>query len=428
MEENYFFFLFEEICDIILELFIRNGENTLESFENFLLNLKNYEKTRNINHFKGYTLDNFQNLVNIFIKNPNPHTVKISVVGTNGKGSVSNILWSILKSNLKVGLYTSPHLISFTERIKINSLEISHAFMNDWFENLNKEEVNLLQEASYFEILTLLAMIYFDKNLVDVQIIEAGLGGRLDATRCFYSDIVVITKIALDHTEILGNTIGEILNEKLGIVSEKNKKIFFMKQNCISEKVVQDFLLNKNFNNKIEIYEFNDDIKLYNNYLEYNYKYCNFICENIKDIYKEKNQKDLKVNLDFKTHITISGRMEILRKDPIIIFDVSHNPSGIENLLYSVSKSYLNEKWDILLGVMGDKDIDGIFRVILNSAIVNTIYLLIEPPFINHTFQKERIIQLKSIGDEFFDENKNNFIVTGSFRLYPKLKRILANN
>ena len=398
----------------------------MESFENFLLNLTNFEKSRNVNHFKEYNLSNFQKLVNYFNKNPNPNSIKISIVGTNGKGSVSNLLAKKLNQNYRTGLYTSPHLINFTERIQLNSVEIPMDFLNIWINNLSEDEINLLLTLSYFEILTLVAMIYFELKQVDFQIIEAGLGGRLDATRCFYSDIVVITRIELDHVEILGDTLEKILIEKMGIITENTKKIFYMKQDCVTVDLIKKYISSKKYNN-IEIYEFKDQIMEYNNYLDYNNKYCNFIIENIKEFYKSKKNKELSVNIENYQDIKISGRMEIINYEPFIIYDVSHNPSGIENLLVSISKTYLGKKWDIILGVMSDKDIEGIVFNILSSNIVENIYILQEFPFTDLNIENSRIKKIINLETNFLWKKEQFYIVTGSFRIFPILKRILAN-
>jgi dihydrofolate synthase/folylpolyglutamate synthase len=397
------------------------------TFENFLLNLTNFEKTRNVNHFKEYNLSNFEKLINYFNKIPNSNSTKISIVGTNGKGSVSTILSEILNENYSTGLYTSPHLISFTERIRLNSKEVSLDFLNKWINNLSEDEKNLLSNGSYFEILTLVAMIYFESNQVEFQIIEAGLGGRLDATRCFYSDFIVITKIDLDHVEILGDTLEKILIEKLGIITEKTKKIIYMKQDCITHDIIQNYINNNKYNN-IEIYEFKEDIINYNNYIEYNYKYCIFILEIINEYYKLRKNKELLLKLENFQNIKISGRMEIINIEPFILYDVSHNPSGIENLLVSISKTYSGKKWDIILGVLGDKDLDDIIIKVINSSIIENIYLLQESPFSEVKIENKRIKKINSLEAEFFSNNKEgNYIVTGSFRLFPILKRILAN-
>ena len=398
----------------------------MNSFENFLLNLINFEKSRNVNYFKEYNLSYFDKLVSYFNKFPNSKSIKFSIVGTNGKGSVSTILAEILNENYTIGLYTSPHLITFTERIRINLKDVSLDFLDTWLNNLNDEEKNLLSNASYFEILTLVAMIYFEINQVEFQIIEAGLGGRLDATKCFYSDIIVITKIDLDHVEILGDTIEKILIEKLGIITESTKMIFYMKQDCITNDIINNYL-NINKLKNIDIYEFEEEIENYNNYLEYNYKYCNFILEKIKDLYKLKVNRDLLVGSKNLNKIKINGRMEIINLDPFIIYDVSHNPSGIYNLLVSITKTYPMRKWDIVLGVLGDKDIDEIIIKIFNFSIINKINLLKESPFSDSKIDNKRLIKINNLETDFSWNREKFYIVTGSFRLFPIIKRILAN-
>ena len=171
----------------------------------FLQKLKNFEISRNKLHFQSYSLSPFEKILDSFLE-PNPHLLfRISVVGTNGKGSVSEFLSTLLSKIGNVGLYTSPHLFSFTERIKLNGNPISKEWINEWMESLPTKKRNDLHTLSYFEFLTLLAFVYFRECKTSYEVLEAGLGGRLDATKTSQPDFVVLTKVDLDHTEILGN-------------------------------------------------------------------------------------------------------------------------------------------------------------------------------------------------------------------------------
>ena len=181
--------------------------------------------------------------------NPHNKLKTIHIAGTNGKGSTAAILQSILRAaGLKVGLYTSPHLVSFNERIRVNGSPISNDFIIDFMKKFN-DDINEI-ESTFFETTTVLSLCYFYFKKVDVAIIETGLGGRLDSTNVLNPNLSIITSIDIDHQNILGNTIEEIANEKAGII-KKNTPLITFKQ----PKKILDILRNraKTLNAKIEI-------------------------------------------------------------------------------------------------------------------------------------------------------------------------------
>ena len=181
--------------------------------------------------------------------NPHNKLKTIHIAGTNGKGSTAAILQSILRTaGLKVGLYTSPHLVSFNERIRVNGSPISNDFIIDFMKKFN-DDINEI-ESTFFETTTVLSLCYFYFKKVDVAIIETGLGGRLDSTNVLNPNLSIITSIDIDHQNILGNTIEEIANEKAGII-KKNTPLITFKQ----PKKILDILRNraKTLNAKIEI-------------------------------------------------------------------------------------------------------------------------------------------------------------------------------
>ena len=176
----------------------------------FLSSLTNLEKTRNFNVFKDYSLDEFISVLDSFdLLKTNENTLRISLVGTNVKGSTAfslSQLFLTLENCSPVGLYTSPHLIIQNERIQVNGDMISDEWMNHKLNTFAKEEIERLKTLSYFEFFTFLSILFFKDNGCKTEIYEAGLGGRLDATKLVNPNIVVLTEVSLDHTEILGNT------------------------------------------------------------------------------------------------------------------------------------------------------------------------------------------------------------------------------
>ena len=260
----------------------------------------------------------------------NPHIgiKSIQVAGTNGKGSVCSMLSNIFTvSGYKTGLFTSPHLVNINERIRINGIPIS----NEKIDLFVKKYKNTIEDikSTFFETITALAFWYFKKSNVDIAILETGLGGRLDSVTICNPFLTIITPIALDHTEILGDTLPKIAFEKSGIM-KKNVDCISSKQ----EKSVKKILVN-------EANKRGCSIKFINNYKNINYKInicgdhqienaqlCIFAISHIKN-YLIKNSS-IKKGLET---VTWYGRNQIIKKKPHIIFDVAHNSSGIQAFL-----------------------------------------------------------------------------------------------
>ena len=304
------------------------------------------------------------------LDNPQERLKCIHVAGTNGKGSTSHMLASILReAGYKVGLYTSPHLKDFRERIKINGNQIPENFVSD-FINANKVffEAN---DMSFFEMTVGLAFDYFAKEKVDIAIIEVGMGGRLDATNVIMPLISVITNIALDHTQFLGNTLGAIAQEKAGIIKPGIPIV-------IGEYTpeTQPVFLAKAKENHSEIYFASDLISetypsdLVGDYQAHNKKTA------IQTITILNSQKKFKISeaniksglLNVVKNTGLEGRWQQLGESPKIICDTAHNKNGLEIVMKQIQK----EKFDtlhIVLGVVNDKDLDEILPLFPKNAI-----------------------------------------------------------
>jgi len=314
-------------------------------------------------------LTNAHLLVN-HLDNPQKNINCIHVAGTNGKGSTSHMLASILQeAGYKVGLYTSPHLKDFRERIKINGIEISEEFMCD-FINQNKvffESNNL----SFFEMTVGLAFDYFAKEKVDIAIVEVGMGGRLDATNVIIPLVSVITNIGLDHTQFLGNTLEAIAYEKAGII--KTKIPVIIGEYTDETKAV---FLAKAKENHSEIYFASDLIQepltsdLIGDYQVYNTK---TVLQTVTIINSQKEFKISEANvksglLNVVKNTGLEGRWQQLGEFPKIICDTAHNKNGLEIVMKQIQK----EKFDtlhIILGVVNDKDLDEILPLFPSDAI-----------------------------------------------------------
>ncbi|MGK7389609.1 MAG: bifunctional folylpolyglutamate synthase/dihydrofolate synthase, partial [Candidatus Cyclobacteriaceae bacterium M2_1C_046] len=188
--------------------------NSIESVNSYLESIPKFQTSGK--SAANFDLDHFKKFCNE-LGNPESKYPTIHVAGTNGKGSTCQILASIYqRAGYRVGMYTSPHLLNFSERFKINGIEISDAKLVEFF---NAFESQLKKNGlSYFEISTAIAFWYFASQQVDLAIIEVGLGGRLDATNIIKPEVSVITNISLDHTDILGDSVNEIAREKAGII------------------------------------------------------------------------------------------------------------------------------------------------------------------------------------------------------------------
>ena len=302
------------------------------------------------------------------LKNPQYKFKSIHVAGTNGKGSSSHMLASILQeAGYKVGLYTSPHLKDFRERIKINGKEVSKAFVIDFIEqNKTFLEANKL---SFFEMTVGMAFDYFSKQKVDISIIEVGLGGRLDSTNIITPEVSLITNIGLDHVQFLGNTLALIASEKAGIIKPLIPVVISETQ--AETKPVFNAVAEKN-NSKIV---FADHIK-HDTFLtdlkgSYQSKNIQGVLESIKIIQDkgfEISNQDIKNGLLHSVINTgLKGRWQILKTTPKVICDTAHNAEGLTVTIQQLLKEPY-QKLHIVFGVVNDKDLVSILPLLPKQA------------------------------------------------------------
>jgi len=328
-----------------------------------------------------------------YFGHPHKSFKTIHVAGTNGKGSTSHMLASVLaKAGYKVGLYTSPHLKDFRERIRINGVMISE-----------KEVINLVAKhkaifekvkPSFFEMTVALAFDYFARQKVDVAVIEVGLGGRLDSTNIITPELSVITSISFDHTDLLGDSLEKIAYEKAGIIKPftpvvisqtqvETELVFEGKAKVTDSQIYfadQIYRVNKvdNENPNYQIF----DIQKNNGTLFTNLK-LDLLGEYQKknilgviastDVLKKKGFKISKKNIrDGLATVTTStglmGRWQKLQDKPLIICDTGHNVDGITQVLSQLLK-VKRDKLHFVIGMVGDKDIDGVLSLLPKDAI-----------------------------------------------------------
>ena len=289
------------------------------------------------------------------LKDPHKKFRNIHIAGTNGKGSIAHMLSSIFQeAGYKVGLYTSPHLKDFRERIKINGKMISQKKVIDFVKKYKYdfEKINL----SFFEFTVALAFNYFAKEKIDIGIIETGLGGRLDSTNIILPELSIVSNIGIDHTNLLGNTIEKIAREKAGIIKSKTPVIIGRNQKKI-RKILIDVANKKNTTLKYSS-PHNYQTDLNGNYQKENINtVVTAILELQKVGWKIKNKDIQNGLLNTKKNTGILGRWQKLKEKPLIICDIAHNKDGINAIIKQLKKQKYNNL-HIVFGTVNDKSLD----------------------------------------------------------------------
>ena len=331
-------------------------------------------------------LDNTITLDNHF-DNPHNKFKTIHIGGTNGKGSCSHTIAAILQSaGYKVGLFTSPHLVDFRERIRINGVMIPEQYVVDFVEN-EKDFFEPLH-PSFFELTTALAFKYFAENNVDIAVIEVGLGGRLDCTNIISPILSVITNIGFDHIQFLGNTLEKIASEKAGII--KNNTPVVIGETTPETRTV--FIQKAtSTNSAIYLAEENNIIRSHqhshNGGIDYVTKTYGTIHGELSGLCQIKNTATIltasnvlaKIGLAIQPENIIEGfkhvceltglrgRWEKIDETPITICDTGHNINGLEYIVKQLQQQKY-EKLHIVFGMVNDKDIEGVLSIIPKDA------------------------------------------------------------
>ena len=333
--------------------------------------------------------------LDVMFDHPHHNFKSVHIAGTNGKGSVSHMLASILmECGYKTGLYTSPHLKDFRERIRINGEKIEKEFIMEFvsgFLNLNTAK---RLEPSFFELTVLMAFDYFSKNKVDIAIIEVGLGGRLDSTNILKPELSIITNISLDHTFLLGDTLGKIALEKAGIIKRKVPVIIgeshpqtgmIFKGVATELSAPLDFA-DQNFNVGVglmskdnrQIFTVRKGEKVVYQNLELDllgiYQSKN-ICTVISAVEQLRGQgwtipeSSIRKGLDKVCENTgLMGRWQVIGENPKIICDTGHNEGGIREVVTQIRYTPY-KKLHFIIGMVNDKDIAGVLNLLPRNAI-----------------------------------------------------------
>ncbi|HUC81829.1 MAG TPA: folylpolyglutamate synthase/dihydrofolate synthase family protein [Flavisolibacter sp.] len=358
--------------------------------------------------------------------NPHEKFKSIHVAGTNGKGSVSHMLAAIFQTaGYKTGLYTSPHLYDFRERIRIGGAMISEDFVVDFVERI-KPLIEKI-EPSFFEITVAMAFEAFAAQEVDVAIIEVGLGGRLDSTNIITPELSIITNIGWDHMNMLGNSLEEIAGEKAGIIKEavpvvvgetvpETKPVFEKKAKVQNAPLVfaeENFQLN--------------DYRLHDDHLEITYKRGQNefvqIQTDLPGIYQIENVRTVlaaveilkktwalsqtvvnKALQNVKSITGLMGRWDVLHSSPTIVLEVAHNKNGVEKMLSHLKQVAFN-RLHIVIGLVKDKEVDDVLALLPQNASYYFTQAQI-PRAMKGKLLQEKAIKYQLSGDVFNDVNQ----------------------
>ena len=374
-----------------------------EAIEWLFVQMPNYQIAGQKAYKPG--LDNIKKLCEFF-GNPQDKIKTIHIGGTNGKGSTSNMLASVLQEcGYKIGLYNSPHLIDFTERIKVDGENCDKEFVYHFIQKLK----NLPGEIrpSFFEFTTIMAFEYFYQQKVDYAIIEVGLGGRLDSTNIIKPLVSAITNVQLDHQNILGDTIAQIAVEKAGIIKEKTP-IISGDENDLVKKIIKE-KAEKLHSKFLDATLIKTDLRsdLLGNYQEKNIRVVLALVNELQKLglkISENNTETGLMNVHKNTNFI--GRWFQFSDNPLTICDTAHNQAGLEMVF-----SQLNEipKFKhIVLGFVNDKKIDEVLRILPENA---TYYFV--KPSINrgrNPLEYEELLKKSKINYKIFQDVNSGYL------------------
>jgi dihydrofolate synthase/folylpolyglutamate synthase len=354
-----------------------------------------------------------------YLGNPQNQFKSIHIGGTNGKGSTSHFMASILQeAGYKVGLYTSPHLKDYTERFKINGKSIDNQLVVDFVEQ-NKQFIEDL-EPSFFELSVGLAFDVFAKEKVDIAVIEVGLGGRLDSTNIITPELSIITNIGFDHMDILGDTLPKIATEKAGIIKKnipvvvsqrhpETDNVFISKAKETNSLITfaEDKYYVKYKDKKVSGLFFdvldrgtnrlifqNLHSELIGNYQLKNIQGVLAACDKLNEIGLKIIETSLKNGISrVVSNTSLKGRWQILNESPLVVCDTAHNEHGLVDVMAQIQELKVNKK-HFILGFVKDKNIEKALSLFPKEA--NYIFCQADSP---RSMPAENLIEIaKSVG------------------------------
>ena len=396
-----------------------------------------------------------------FIGNPQNSYPTIHIAGTNGKGSVCCLLASILQeSGLNVGLYTSPHIFEFNERIRVKGTKISDKKLEEIYSLI--ETKSAVIGSTFFEITTAIAFEHFRRSKVDIAIIETGLGGRLDSTNVITPILSIITTIDIDHSKILGNSIEEIAKEKAAII-KKNVPVVVQYSNPRAIDIIQKkakklssqmYLVNNS--PLVELKGFVNEQNMVMDINLFSELQPTAVTTNLMGLHQMKNisvaifalnllysnisKKSIIRGIENVTKNTgLRFRNECVSKNPQIIIDVAHNPQAINSLVASLKEVSFENGWNFVFGAMSDKDIP---QMLSNLFEICNKLIIISPENVERAatveeiakmakdLKFENVVKFQSIKSamDYVKESKEQSVICGSFYVVEQAAQALGIN
>ena len=443
--------------------------NSYKQAKEFLLQTIDYEKLTQYKYdSSSFDLKRMEEMM-AFVGNPHKKRRCVHITGTKGKGSTSIIIASILKElGLKTGLFTSPHLIYLEERMKVNDRMISQKMFVELINRLKPYVDRIMLKnptlmPTFFEIVTAIAFLYFERKKVDISVLEVGMGGRLDSTNIILPEISVITPVSYDHTDRLGHTLDRIAYEKAGIIKEgvpvissaqEPEPLSVISKTC-KEKNARLYLVGKDILiNNIKVtkrngfygteYEIRTWRNIYKNIFlplvgRHQVENCataigalDVLAEN--GIIETNNENIINALAKVKC----PARIEVISESPLIVLDTAHTVSSMKILRESIKENFSFKKLIVVIGLSADKDIEGILKEI--AFVADDLILTrtgnpreAEPEKMAVTakrFYRKNPMVIEDIDKALKEakriaEKDDLICITGSFFLAGKLKKLL---
>ncbi|WP_133016404.1 bifunctional folylpolyglutamate synthase/dihydrofolate synthase [Clostridium cuniculi] len=343
------------------------------------------------NFGSNYGLERTHKLLE-YLGNPEKDLKLIHIAGTNGKGSTTSMITEILMgAGYKVGMYTSPFIEEFEERIQINRRNIPKETLANLIDEV-KVAVDRVIEEGYnhpteFEIITVLMLLYFKKEKIDFGVIEVGLGGRLDSTNVIIPILQVITSISFDHTNLLGNTLEEIAGEKAGIIKKNIPTVIYpqeeealkvIKNKCVAmesdlytaDKDNMKFVKVVNEDKPYQLLKYKEEFDIFLPLLGEHQILNLSVAMKVIEVLNNRKIVNITTESIIKSikNVTWKGRLEVLLNNPYVVIDGAHNIQGIKTLSRNIKKYFKYENLHLILGILADKDVEEMVKIITPMA------------------------------------------------------------